>query len=88
MRFSTQALVGASLVLSSVHAAAPLDTTPVHAPVTPRKAFPDADLEMLEKRGIISDIVNGIIDKIENAAGCVGCQVGSIVTRGSMIYDC
>lgn len=74
MKFNASVLLAASLLASTATAAVPVDAS-VAAPISPRKAFPEPDWEELEKRGIIENIVNGIIDKIQSTVTCVGCEV-------------
>ncbi|KAF3916855.1 Endopolyphosphatase [Dactylellina cionopaga] len=82
MKFNPSYIVFASLLASTASASVSAEAPSLAAPITPRKAFPDPDLEELEKRGIIDGIVNGIIDKIENAVTCVGCEALTTALKG------
>ncbi|KAF3092583.1 hypothetical protein TWF569_009018 [Orbilia oligospora] len=81
MKFNTSVLLAASLLASTATAAVPVEAS-VTAPITPRKAFPDPNWEELEKRGIIENIVNGIIDKIQSTVTCVGCEALTTALKG------
>ncbi|EWC44406.1 hypothetical protein DRE_01232 [Drechslerella stenobrocha 248] len=83
MRFNASIVLAASLLASTASAAvaAPASLS-VAAPITPREAFPDPDGEELEKRGVIDSLVDQIIEKIERAVTCTGCEALTTVLKG------
>ncbi|KAF3924546.1 Endopolyphosphatase [Orbilia brochopaga] len=83
MKLNSSLILAASVLASTASASAPLSPgLSAAVPITPRTAFPDPNVEELEKRGIIDSLVNKIISEIESAVTCVGCEALTTALKG------